>query len=61
MVKRQRFIVPVDIEVLAGNAAEAAAEVLSFLSYAFEVSNDEGRLKNYRLHEKFDTIPAGST
>lgn len=58
MSKQIRFIVPVEIEVLAKSAAEAESEVLSLIQYAFEVSNDAGRYTNYRLHETSGTIQA---
>lgn len=46
-----KFSVLVEVHVEAQDARDAEEEVLGLMSYAFEVSNDQGIFKHFGLHE----------
>lgn len=49
-----RFFVPVMVEVSAKSKQDAVEEVKGLMEYAFEVSNDEGRFKQFNIADKAD-------
>jgi hypothetical protein len=50
-LKRQRYIVPLWIVVQASSPTEANDEVRELVRYAFEVSNDDGKFKNFGIDD----------